>query len=82
MPSIIIGSLYKHFKGHIYEVIAVAKHSETGEEMVVYKDASAAFGGEKVWVRPAKMWDENVSRKEGDPLPRFKIIEDDNREQK
>ena len=48
---------YHHFKGNEYEVIAVAKHSETLEDMVVYKALYGDFG---VWVRPASMWNEQV----------------------
>ena len=49
--------IYKHFKGNSYEVLGVAKHSETLEEMVVYK---ALYGDGDIWVRPLKMWDERV----------------------
>ena len=50
---------YRHFKGMEYEVLAVAKHSETLEEMVVYR---ALYGDGGVWVRPLSMWDEVVER--------------------
>ncbi|MDD3946888.1 MAG: DUF1653 domain-containing protein [Clostridia bacterium] len=48
---------YKHFKGNFYEVIGVAKHSETLEDMVVYR---ALYGERGLWVRPASMWEETV----------------------
>ncbi|MGN1053206.1 MAG: DUF1653 domain-containing protein, partial [Candidatus Scatosoma sp.] len=48
---------YRHFKGNEYEVLGTAKHSETLEEMVVYR---ALYGAGEVWVRPAKMWNETV----------------------
>ena len=51
--------LYKHYKGNIYEVIGVAKHSETLENMVVYK-ATYQSEGENLWVRPLKMFLETV----------------------
>lgn len=51
--------LYKHYKGNIYEVIGVAKHSETLEDMVVYK-ATYQKEGENLWVRPLKMFLETV----------------------
>lgn len=51
--------LYKHYKGKIYEVIGTARHSETLEEMVVYK-ATYEPEGENLWIRPAKMFVENV----------------------
>lgn len=62
---------YRHFKGKEYEVLFLAKHSETGEEMVVYK---ALYGSCEVWVRPASMWLENVER-DGKVFPRFTYIE-------
>ncbi len=49
--------LYRHYKGNIYRVISLARHSETCEELVVYVDCADA---QKVWVRPAKMWCETV----------------------
>lgn len=58
---------YKHFKGMPYEVIGVAKHSETMEELVVYKALYGEFG---LWVRPKKMFLENVTR-DGKTFPRF-----------
>ena len=62
---------YRHFKGNEYEVIGVAKHSETCEEMVVYK---ALYGDGGLWVRPAKMWDETVER-DGKVYKRFTYID-------
>ena len=50
---------YRHFKGNEYEVIGVARHSETEEPMVVYK---ALYGEGGIWVRPASMWNETVQR--------------------
>ncbi|MBQ8862727.1 MAG: DUF1653 domain-containing protein [Clostridia bacterium] len=61
---------YRHFKGMEYEVLCVAKHSETLEEMVVYR---ALYGDGGVWVRPAKMWNETVAR-DGKVFPRFEYI--------
>ena len=56
MSDIIFGK-YRHYKGNEYEVVAIAKHSETLEEMIVYK---ALYGEGGIWVRPLKMWDEEV----------------------
>ena len=50
---------YKHYKGNLYEVIGVAKHSETLKEMVVYKALYQAEG-ENLWVRPKAMFLEDV----------------------
>lgn len=61
---------YRHFKGNMYEVVGVAKHSETLEEMVVYR---ALYGDGSLWVRPASMWDEVIER-EGKVFKRFEYI--------
>jgi hypothetical protein len=50
---------YKHYKGKLYEVIGSARHSETLEELVVYK-ALYQPEGENLWVRPAKMFTEEI----------------------
>lgn len=67
---------YKHYKGMICEVIGIAHHSETLEEMVVYKDLSddKEFGKNAIWVRPIKMFLEKVLV-DGKEIPRFKFIE-------
>ena len=69
MDEIKIGR-YRHFKGKEYEVLFVAKHSETLEEMVVYK---ALYGEGGVWVRPLAMWNERVER-DGKSFQRFTFI--------
>ena len=63
---------YRHFKGNEYELLYVAKHSETQEPMVVYK---ALYGEQGIWVRPASMWSEHVER-DGYSGPRFSPIEE------
>lgn len=63
---------YRHFKGNEYEVLYTARHSETLEEMVVYR---ALYGERGVWVRPASMWNEIVER-DGKTFRRFTKIED------
>ena len=68
---------YKHFKGNIYQLIAVAKHSETGEEMVVYRglyDSPHGYGA--VWVRPVVMFLETIER-DGKTMKRFAPISDE-----
>ena len=62
---------YRHFKGNEYEVLYIAKHSETGEDMVVYR---ALYGEGGVWVRPASMWNETVER-DGKVFKRFERVE-------
>lgn len=49
--------LYRHYKGKYYEVIGVAKHSETGENLVVYRPL---YGEQGLWVRPLEMFDETL----------------------
>ena len=63
---------YRHFKGNEYKVLAVAKHSETLEEMVVYQ---ALYGEYGIWVRPLSMWNEVITR-DGKTFKRFEKIED------
>ena len=63
---------YRHFKGGEYEVLGVARHSETGEDMVVYRPL---YGERALWVRPAAMWEETVER-EGKTFVRFTYIWD------
>lgn len=58
---------YRHFKGKEYEVLGLARHSETEEEMVVYR---ALYGDGGLWVRPAAMWAEEIDR-DGYRGPRF-----------
>ena len=58
---------YRHFKGNPYEVIGIARHSETEEPMVVYR---ALYGDGGLWCRPASMWNETVSR-DGKTYRRF-----------
>ena len=53
-----IGGKYRHYKGNLYEVVGVARHSETLEEMVVYR---ALYGEGGLWVRPMGMFLENVT---------------------
>ena len=62
---------YRHFKGNCYEVIGVGRHSETMEEMVVYR---ALYGEHGLWVWPAAMWTEIVDR-DGYHGPRFQFLE-------
>ena len=61
---------YRHFKGNEYQVLYIAKHSETLEEMVVYQ---ALYGEKGIWVRPASMWNETVER-DGKVYQRFTYI--------
>lgn len=61
---------YRHFKGREYEVLGIARHSETEEELVVYRALYGDFG---LWVRPVSMWNETVER-DGKTFRRFTYI--------
>ena len=64
---------YRHFKGNEYEVLDIAQHSETEEPMVVYR---ALYGDGGLWVRPASMWNGEVTR-DGRTFRRFTRIDGD-----
>jgi hypothetical protein len=61
---------YRHYKGQDYEVIGVARHSETEESLVVYRPL---YGERGLWVRPLAMFIENVEH-EGVRQPRFSYM--------
>ena len=63
--------IYRHFKGKEYELLAIAKHSETEEPMVIYR---ALYGAKELWVRPVSMWSETVDT-DGYHGPRFVLTE-------
>ncbi|WP_448211695.1 DUF1653 domain-containing protein [Colwellia sp. MEBiC06753] len=68
---------YRHFKGSEYQVLHVAKHSETEEWMVVYYPLYGAIeqtGQPEYWVRPLAMFTEIVER-DGKKQPRFALVE-------
>ena len=63
-----ITGIYQHFKGPYYEVMGIAKHSETLEELVVYRDETG-----DMWIRPVAMFAEEVDR-DGYKGPRFNLV--------
>lgn len=63
--------IYQHYKGPKYEVLGLAKHSETEEALVLYR---ALYGDYGLWVRPATMFQERVEVN-GVSQPRFQLIE-------
>ncbi len=69
MSEIKLGK-YRHFKGNEYEVIGIANHSETLEKMVVYR---ALYGEGEIWVRPAEMWNGEITR-DGKTFKRFQYV--------
>jgi hypothetical protein len=58
---------YRHYKGNDYQVVGIARHSETEEELVVYRKL---YGDGSLWVRPLAMFVENVTV-DGHLAPRF-----------
>ena len=59
MQEITVGKTYRHYKGNRYKIIALAKHSETVEDMIVYENIHK----KDIWVRPASMWNEVIDEK-------------------
>ena len=68
--GVIRAGLYEHYKGQRYEVLGLARHSETEEELVVYR---ALYGEKGLWVRPYGMFVEEVVV-EGQAIPRFRFV--------
>ena len=66
------GSIWQHYKGNLYELVGIAKHSETLEEMVVYR---ALYGEGDIWVRPLSMWLETLTTERG-KIQRFTKIKE------
>lgn len=64
---------YQHFKGNLYQVEEVARHSETMEYFVVYR---ALYDENGLWIRPLKMFSEIIER-DGKTFPRFKFVSSD-----
>lgn len=74
MMEIKPGQLYKHYKGDTYKIIAIAKHSETEEELVIYeRQTDLIHTGYRIWARPIKMFlkDIEVENYKG---PRFEYL--------
>ena len=71
MQKLVIGGIYKHYKGALVRVLGVVRHSETCEEMIHYLHLDDG----KAWVRPKEMFLEDVT-KDGKTFPRFKLVEE------
>jgi len=72
MQSIPAPGRYRRYKGKDYTVLGIARHSETQEELVVYRQE---YGDHGLWVRPLKMFLETVTV-EGKEVPRFRYVGD------
>ncbi|MBP3657076.1 MAG: DUF1653 domain-containing protein [Clostridia bacterium] len=73
MREIHVGKTYRHFKDRLYRIVAIAKHSETGEPHVVYQ---ALYGAQEIWVRPYTMFASEVDReKYPDVTQRYRFEE-------
>lgn len=70
-PQQLKPGIYRHYKGNDYEVIGVARHSETEEWMVVYRTLYGDYG---LWVRPFEMFTETVTLDSGKTVPRFEAV--------
>lgn len=62
--------IYRHYKGNLYRLLFIARHSETLEDMAIYQDVRSP---EKIWARPLSMWEETVQAN-GKTLRRFKYL--------
>ncbi|GGX92407.1 DUF1653 domain-containing protein [Vogesella alkaliphila] len=73
MPTTVVPGTYRHYKDKLYQVIGVATHSESGEQLVVYRPLYGAGG---LWVRPLVMFCETVTV-DGRSVPRFALLQAD-----
>lgn len=62
--------IYQHYKGNLYQIHGISRHSETHEIFVVYQQLYGSFG---LWIRPLNMFLEDIVV-DGQTLPRFKFI--------
>ena len=67
--TVIKNGIYRHYKGGIYEVTNIARHSESLEELVIYKNVVS----EDCWARPVSMWNETIEQ-DGIKIPRFHFV--------
>ena len=73
MKDILAGGIYRHYKGNLYKVLHLARHTETEETLVVYQ---ALYGEYGIWARPLEMFLETVTLPDGSVVLRFLPIEE------
>lgn len=73
MSATVVPGTYRHYKDKLYQVIGVATHSESGEQLVVYRPL---YGEGGLWVRPLAMFCETVTV-DGRSVPRFALVRAD-----
>lgn len=71
MEQLVLGGIYRHYKGKQYQVLQVARHSETEERLVIYQ---ALYGDYSLWARPLAMFLEQVTLADGTKVPRFALV--------
>ena len=76
MSELVLGGIYRHYKGKLYRVLYIARHSETEEQLVIYQ---ALYGDYGIWARPFAMFMENVQMPDGTWMPRFSLLEQNNK---
>jgi len=67
--------LYRHYKGQQYQLMNLATHSESGQQLAIYR---CLYGDFSIWARPLEMFLENVCLPDGQIVPRFQLIHSDN----
>ena len=68
--EIIIGGIYQHYKGGLYEVLNIATHTELNKRLVIYKNINC----DKIWARPIEMFTSNIELNENELVERFKFL--------
>ncbi|MGM9524704.1 MAG: DUF1653 domain-containing protein [Peptococcaceae bacterium] len=69
--QLVEGGTYRHYKGNLYKVLHLARHSETEELLVIYQ---ALYGDYGIWARPLDMFVEDVLLPDGTEVPRFQLV--------
>ena len=76
MSELVLGGIYRHYKGKLYRVLHIARHSETEEQLVIYQALYDDYG---IWARPFSTFMEDVQMPDDTWAPRFSLLEQDNK---